>query len=358
MLSMLCTAGPTCTAATRGPWSGLLRRLACCQTQRPRSTCSRTATTGSLSPLGRPPAWPPLSGRPSAVSVCRVVGLLAWAAGLAVMPPLCWFAYVLSTHPRVALLLCPASLAHPATVGAGTLQARQCPYPHPLCPPLPCPGVLFALEEATSVWSRKLAWRCFLACFCAVFTAAQLHPRMRSGMLSFAGAYSLTNLQARAGAGCGLMWVRGQACVLCAVALIAALPDAQALPCPSPCAVAVAAALPHPGQCGRRPAGQRLQPAQSEGCPTVLRFADCTSACLLCLRVRLLSATPHTFPSAAQGAALAAAPTRPAVAACGGCGCSAGDGRDHHPAARRGWHLPAGALAGPLLRRIVGSGGI
>ncbi|KAI7842601.1 hypothetical protein COHA_003705 [Chlorella ohadii] len=66
----------------------------------------------------------------------------------------------------------------------------------------PIGGVLFALEEATSVWSRKLAWRCFLACFCAVFTAAQLHPRMRSGMLSFAGAYSLTNLQAR-GAGRG-----------------------------------------------------------------------------------------------------------------------------------------------------------
>jgi chloride channel 7 len=59
----------------------------------------------------------------------------------------------------------------------------------------PIGGVLFALEEATSVWSRKLAWRCFLACFSAVFTAAQLHPRMRSGMLSFTGAYSLTNLQ-------------------------------------------------------------------------------------------------------------------------------------------------------------------
>lgn len=66
--------------------------------------------------------------------------------------------------------------------------------------------MLFALEEATSVWSRKLAWRCFLACFCAVFTAAQLHPRMRSGMLSFAGAYSLTNLQV-GGLG-GRLWAR------------------------------------------------------------------------------------------------------------------------------------------------------
>lgn len=47
------------------------------------------------------------------------------------------------------------------------------------------------------MWSRKLAWRCFLCAFAACFTQAQLHPRMQSGMLSFRGLYPLTNLQAR-----------------------------------------------------------------------------------------------------------------------------------------------------------------
>lgn len=73
------------------------------------------------------------------------------------------------------------------------------PAPAPPLPAAPCAGVLFALEEATSVWSRKLAWRCFLCAFCAVFTMAQLHPRMQSGMLSFGGTYAgLTNLQVAA----------------------------------------------------------------------------------------------------------------------------------------------------------------
>jgi H+/Cl- antiporter ClcA len=56
-------------------------------------------------------------------------------------------------------------------------------------------GVLFALEEATSTWSHKLAWRCFLCTSFACFTLAQLHPRMQSGMLSFHGIYTITNLQ-------------------------------------------------------------------------------------------------------------------------------------------------------------------
>jgi H+/Cl- antiporter ClcA len=41
----------------------------------------------------------------------------------------------------------------------------------------PIGGVLFAIEEATSVWSRKLAWRCFLCASVACFTLAVLHPR-------------------------------------------------------------------------------------------------------------------------------------------------------------------------------------
>ena len=69
----------------------------------------------------------------------------------------------------------------------------------PACPAPPAPpaGVLFALEEATSTWSHKLAWRCFLCTSFACFTLAQLHPRMQSGMLSFHGIYPLTNLQVR-----------------------------------------------------------------------------------------------------------------------------------------------------------------
>lgn len=59
----------------------------------------------------------------------------------------------------------------------------------------PIGGVLFALEEATSVWSRKLAWRCFLCASVACFTLAQLHPRSQSGMLSLRGISPLTNLE-------------------------------------------------------------------------------------------------------------------------------------------------------------------
>ncbi len=102
-----------------------------------------------------------------------------------------------------------------------------------ITPPAPLPmlkGVLFALEEATSVWSRKLAWRCFLACFCAVFTAAQLHPRMHSGMLSFAGAYSLTNLQAR-GAGRGGAERDGHGGQWCGMACMGSLPPPGSCAC-------------------------------------------------------------------------------------------------------------------------------
>ena len=41
----------------------------------------------------------------------------------------------------------------------------------------PIGGVLFSLEEASTHWSRKVAWRCFICTTTAVFTLAQLHPR-------------------------------------------------------------------------------------------------------------------------------------------------------------------------------------
>lgn len=59
---------------------------------------------------------------------------------------------------------------------AACAACRTC-WPHPGDPA----GVLFALEEATSVWSRKLAWRCFLCASVACFSMAQLHPRMNEG---------------------------------------------------------------------------------------------------------------------------------------------------------------------------------
>ena len=85
-----------------------------------------------------------------------------------------------------------------------TRDGACCACAHRRCAPrLPaCTGVLFALEEATSVWSRKLAWRCFLCAATSCFTMAQLHPRMRGGMLSFADLLPLSNYQVR-GAGRG-----------------------------------------------------------------------------------------------------------------------------------------------------------
>ena len=48
----------------------------------------------------------------------------------------------------------------------------------------PIGGVLFSLEEACSVWSRRIAWRCFIASAVAVFTHAQLNPESEGGLLS------------------------------------------------------------------------------------------------------------------------------------------------------------------------------
>jgi chloride channel 7 len=49
----------------------------------------------------------------------------------------------------------------------------------------PIGGVLFAMEEASSFWSRKVAWRCFVAAVCAAF------------MMSFANASEANNVAGR-----------------------------------------------------------------------------------------------------------------------------------------------------------------
>mmetsp|Transcript_36922 Transcript_36922/g.104189 ORF Transcript_36922/g.104189 Transcript_36922/m.104189 type:complete len:888 (-) Transcript_36922:149-2812(-) len=49
----------------------------------------------------------------------------------------------------------------------------------------PIGGVLFSMEEACSYWSRKVAWRCFLAAMLSAFVIAQLNKSDEAGMLSF-----------------------------------------------------------------------------------------------------------------------------------------------------------------------------
>jgi len=57
----------------------------------------------------------------------------------------------------------------------------------------PIGGVLFAMEEACSFWSRKTAWRCFLAAVAATFTMAQLDRDAARGMIGFSGIRTLGN---------------------------------------------------------------------------------------------------------------------------------------------------------------------
>ena len=39
------------------------------------------------------------------------------------------------------------------------------------------------MEEASTHWSHKVAWRCFLCTTVSVFTLAQLHPRCRTACI-------------------------------------------------------------------------------------------------------------------------------------------------------------------------------
>lgn len=57
----------------------------------------------------------------------------------------------------------------------------------------PIGGVLFAMEEACSFWSRKAAWRCFIASVFATFTLAQLNRGAQHGMIAFSGLHTMEN---------------------------------------------------------------------------------------------------------------------------------------------------------------------
>jgi chloride channel 7 len=53
----------------------------------------------------------------------------------------------------------------------------------------PIGGVLFALEEACSVWSKKTAWRCLLCAAVAVFCMGQI-TSTGGGLLQLRGIYA------------------------------------------------------------------------------------------------------------------------------------------------------------------------
>jgi len=61
----------------------------------------------------------------------------------------------------------------------------------------PIGGVLFALEEACSVWSRKTAWRCLLCTSTAWFAMSQMNRAggRSGGILSLSGVYPLSSRQ-------------------------------------------------------------------------------------------------------------------------------------------------------------------
>lgn len=59
----------------------------------------------------------------------------------------------------------------------------------------PLGGVLFAMEEACSHWSRRVAWRCFLCAAMATMVHAQLSPSQDTGILTIHGAAALTPRQ-------------------------------------------------------------------------------------------------------------------------------------------------------------------
>ncbi|MEW5297643.1 MAG: hypothetical protein WDW36_000839 [Sanguina aurantia] len=57
----------------------------------------------------------------------------------------------------------------------------------------PIGGVLFSMEEACSFWSRKTAWRCFLAAILSTFTIQLLNKSATHGMISFTNLAPMEN---------------------------------------------------------------------------------------------------------------------------------------------------------------------
>lgn len=57
----------------------------------------------------------------------------------------------------------------------------------------PIGGVLFAMEEACSFWSKKTGWRCFVAAIISTYTMAQLNHNAAHGMIGFTGVTQLEN---------------------------------------------------------------------------------------------------------------------------------------------------------------------
>lgn len=83
-----------------------------------------------------------------------------------------------------------SNMSHREIVSAGAAGGMAAAFGAPVG------GVLFALEEACSVWSRKTAWRCLLCTATAVFTMSQLLANSSGGgILSLRGIYPLSSRQ-------------------------------------------------------------------------------------------------------------------------------------------------------------------
>eukprot|EP00798_Chlamydomonas_sp_ICE-L_P001152 gene1152-3717_t len=57
----------------------------------------------------------------------------------------------------------------------------------------PIGGVLFSMEEACSFWSRKTAWRCFIAATLSTYTIQLLNNKAVHGMLAFNNLVGMEN---------------------------------------------------------------------------------------------------------------------------------------------------------------------